>query len=390
MTGSQEVDEGGEREAGILDIPSGQRIEFSYGSWGGALQHLSPDGGRLAARQVLGVNIYDVEDLETVFAGAAPPSTSMMDANVPHTIVYSPDGAISASLAASMIGGRIANTARGIALHDREGELLHNLQGHSGQVNSGTFSPDGRRFVSGGQDGTIRVWDVQNGDLLLTLRGHRGSVDSLAFVRDGGSLVSLSRSDGPVRIWQAPTARQLESDVTYWTELAEHLVSADDLAGARNAYGEAIKRTPAPLEFLRLRADLGLAMGLNRSVVDDYTRVIAMGGADAGLVELTRSLAGLEPVVANSEDQSLTWRYTFNVPRAGWNQPSFDASDWELGRSPLGRLSRRSRCSPRMEQRCQDCPIIRSWLAAPTQRARSTRSLRSLLSNRSARFGWKR
>ena len=163
------------------------------------MQHLSPDGGRLAARRVLNVSLYDLEDLTTSSVGDSPPFTSMADANVPHRIVYSPDGAISASLAASMIGGRIANSAKGIALHDREGELLHNLQGHSGEVNCGTFSPDGRRFISGGQDGTIRVWDVQNGDLLLTLRGHSGSVDSLAFVRDGRSLVSLSRSDGRVR-----------------------------------------------------------------------------------------------------------------------------------------------------------------------------------------------
>ena len=35
--------------------------------------------------------------------------------------------------------------------------------GHTGDVNSVAYSPDGRTVVSGSYDGTIRIWDAQTG-----------------------------------------------------------------------------------------------------------------------------------------------------------------------------------------------------------------------------------
>ena len=37
-------------------------------------------------------------------------------------------------------------------------------------------SADGRRAVSGGEDGTVRVWDLGSGAPLHTLTGHDGGV----------------------------------------------------------------------------------------------------------------------------------------------------------------------------------------------------------------------
>jgi len=36
-------------------------------------------------------------------------------------------------------------------------------------VNSVTFSPDGRQILSGSNDSTIRLWDVNTGNLLKTI-----------------------------------------------------------------------------------------------------------------------------------------------------------------------------------------------------------------------------
>ena len=37
------------------------------------------------------------------------------------------------------------------------------LTGHSGEVRSVTFSPDGRRVVSGSDDYLVKIWDVETG-----------------------------------------------------------------------------------------------------------------------------------------------------------------------------------------------------------------------------------
>jgi WD40 repeat protein len=50
------------------------------------------------------------------------------------------------------------------------GELLHQLAGHSSRIWSVAFSPDGLTLISGSEDGTMRLWDVELGKCLNTLQ----------------------------------------------------------------------------------------------------------------------------------------------------------------------------------------------------------------------------
>jgi dipeptidyl aminopeptidase/acylaminoacyl peptidase len=61
-----------------------------------------------------------------------------------------------------------------------------------GRVLSVSFSPDGKRIVSGsnGSDDTLKVWDAQTGHETLTFKGHSGSVHSVSFSPDGKRIVS--------------------------------------------------------------------------------------------------------------------------------------------------------------------------------------------------------
>ena len=43
------------------------------------------------------------------------------------------------------------------------------LLGHSGQIESTAYSPDGRRILTGSKDNTAKVWDAKTGTCLLTL-----------------------------------------------------------------------------------------------------------------------------------------------------------------------------------------------------------------------------
>ena len=79
--------------------------------------------------------------------------------------------------------------------------------GHSSAVSSVSFSPDGKRIVSGSGDGTVKVWDAATGQETLTLRGHSGTVFSVSFSPDGQRIVSGS-ADNTVKVWDAATGQE--------------------------------------------------------------------------------------------------------------------------------------------------------------------------------------
>jgi WD40 repeat protein len=62
------------------------------------------------------------------------------------------------------------------------------------------ISADGGLVVSGGEDGSIRVWDVRSQSYSAILVGHFDSVHGLALTGDGKIAVSAS-SDRTLRVW---------------------------------------------------------------------------------------------------------------------------------------------------------------------------------------------
>jgi WD40 repeat protein len=80
--------------------------------------------------------------------------------------------------------------------------------GHTTEVNTAVFSPDGTRVVTASSDRTARIWDVKTGATLLVLRGHTNLLWSAAFSPDGKRVVTAS-ADNTARVWDATTGAAL-------------------------------------------------------------------------------------------------------------------------------------------------------------------------------------
>jgi WD40 repeat protein len=51
------------------------------------------------------------------------------------------------------------------------GRAVRVLEGHTGEVNGVSFSPDGAILATAGDDNTTRLWKVETGEQLAALRG---------------------------------------------------------------------------------------------------------------------------------------------------------------------------------------------------------------------------
>ena len=131
-----------------------------------------------------------------------------------YSLAFSPDGLMIAGGGGFRLVGRFASvgihgnrvTGGDISVwHIRTKQLKTTLTGHMNDVHSIVFSPDGKTIASGSADETIRLWDAATGQHRATFTGHSGIVASLAFSPDRQILASGS-FDGTVRLWELSAA----------------------------------------------------------------------------------------------------------------------------------------------------------------------------------------
>ena len=156
---------------------------------------------RLVALQALPPNLHYTPEAEGALRGACQYGNAVFRGHTDevHSASFSPDGnrIVSASYDRTV---RVWDASSGA-------ELLK-LKGHTGYVRSASFSPDGNRIVSASYDRTVRVWDASTGAELHKLKGYITSVYSASFSPDGNRIVSASR-DRTVRVWDAFTGVEL-------------------------------------------------------------------------------------------------------------------------------------------------------------------------------------
>jgi len=99
-----------------------------------------------------------------------------------------------------------------IKLWNTLGECKYTMEGHTDWVSCVRFSPNlnNPTVVSGSWDKTVKVWNLTNCTLSKSLEGHTGYVNSVTISPDG-SLCASGGRDGTVRLWDLNEGKHLYS-----------------------------------------------------------------------------------------------------------------------------------------------------------------------------------
>lgn len=119
-----------------------------------------------------------------------------------HSLLYSPDGSILASVETLTQDTEPAHYE--VRLRQiPTGKILYRFGGQAERIYSLAFSHDGKLLAAGDQGSQIQIWRVADGSLLATLNGHSEPVQQVVFSPDDTRLLSVSE-DYTIREWSIP------------------------------------------------------------------------------------------------------------------------------------------------------------------------------------------
>ena len=139
-----------------------------------------------------------------------------MALGVPISVALSPDGRyiLTGQMPLGM-GGQLKKEAKMVLWGASTGEMLRSQTASEGFpvfVPSVAISPDGGYALSGGTDGTVRLWDISSGTELKRLQAHTGSGGTfyVAFSRDGKYFLS-GGADGLLKLWDTASTKEVKT-----------------------------------------------------------------------------------------------------------------------------------------------------------------------------------
>ncbi|MDD5491431.1 MAG: WD40 repeat domain-containing protein [bacterium] len=183
----------------IWDINQGEITErttnkplFHLNCYSGGAVIFSPDGKQIISGG--GDGLVKIWDAAT---GKLLKTLKDHKASI-NSVVISPDGMIIASAGGNSFQPSDPGDFSIRLWNAASGKLLAVLRGHSWNVRTLSFSPDGKFLASGGFDNSIRLWDIASRKELKVLREQEGGVSGVAFSPDGKLLASCGNT---IKLW---------------------------------------------------------------------------------------------------------------------------------------------------------------------------------------------
>jgi cytochrome c len=116
------------------------------------------------------------------------------------------------------------------------------LRGHGGPVRALAISPDGRTAITGSFDQSAILWQIDDGAALAVLRFHDGAVNAVAALAKGRFLTG--GEDGRIAVWQAGEQKPVRVFADHGGAIVGLAVSPDGTKIASAAWDGTVRVTP--------------------------------------------------------------------------------------------------------------------------------------------------
>ncbi len=118
--------------------------------------------------------------------------------------------------------------------------LVRTLTGHAKWVTATAMTPDGRWALSGSEDWTVRLWDLENGQEIINFNGHRSGIYALAITPDGRWGLSGS-DDSTLKLWDLANYKIIHTLRGHKDWVRSVAITPDGLIGVSGSWDRSIK-----------------------------------------------------------------------------------------------------------------------------------------------------